>query len=328
MNFRSEFTPAPFSKKIKYGDYLFLIGSCFTEEVGGKLMRYKFRVMQNPSGILFNPVSICDTIAACCENRPLQENDVFYHNELWQSWKHHSRFADPTREGLIEKTNSSLNEAHAFLKKADRVMITLGSAFLYETTPLLTGDTTMVVANCHKVPADKFKRRLADAAEVKDALNKMIASVKRINPGASFILTISPVRHLREGFVENNRSKAVLIQAVHDVADGREVFYFPSYELVIDDLRDYRFYAEDLAHPNYAATNYVFEKFTAACMDGATLKLMEEVNEINAARSHKPFHPASAAHRNFLNTYLEKVRKLKNEHPFLDLSEEEKYFSA
>lgn len=186
----------------------------------------------------------------------------------------------------------------------------------------------MVVANCHKVPTDKFKRRLADAAEVKDALNKMIASVRKINPGVSFILTISPVRHLREGFVENNRSKAVLIQAVHDVADGREVFYFPSYELVIDDLRDYRFYAEDLAHPNYAATNYVFEKFTAACMDGATLKLMEEVNDINAARSHKPFHPASAAHRNFLKTYLEKVRKLKKEHPSLDLSEEENYFQG
>lgn len=328
MLFRSELTPAPFSRKIKYGDNLFLIGSCFTEEVGNKLNKNKFRVLQNPSGILFNPVSISETIAACAANSLPADNDIFFHNELWQSWKHHSRFADISKEGLLKKINDSVSAAHVFLQEADWVMVTLGSAFVYETTARVHAEEKMIVANCHKVPADRFNRRLTSVEEVKAALQKMTDSVKAINPAAAFIFTISPVRHLREGFVENNRSKAILIQAVHDLTDGKEFFYFPSYELVIDDLRDYRFYAEDLAHPNYAATNYVWEKFTAACMTPEALKLMAEVNEINAARSHKPFHAESAAHRQFLNLYLDKVRQLKAAHPHLDLSEEEAYFSA
>ena len=223
--------------------------------------------------------------------------------------------------------NASLESAHAFLKNAGWLLMTLGSAFVYETGPDRAGGEFMPVANCHKVPADSFRRRLLSQTEIILALQQAMDAVKKINPDIRFIVTISPVRHLREGFIDNNRSKAALIQAVHELTDSDAVFYFPSYELVIDDLRDYRFYAEDLAHPNYAATNYVWEKFTSCCMDDETLGILKEMEPVQIARKHKPFNPASEAHRRFMDSYREKVTRLQAKYPFLDLAEEAAYFS-
>ena len=327
MDFHAEFFPRAFDKKINHRQKLLLVGSCFTEQVGGKLSQHKFNTLENPNGILFNPVSIANAVLSYISGKRYSEEDLFFHHELWGSWQHHTRFSHPEQEKVLEQINRSQERASAFLKDADWLMLTLGSAFVYERHDIDAGiDYGNVVANCHKVPADKFSRRLLSSAEVSAVLSSMLTALKTHNPSLNIIFTISPVRHLREGFIENNRSKAALIQAVHGLTDNDSIFYFPSYELVIDDLRDYRFYAEDMVHPNYAATNYVWQKFTAVSMDETTLQLMKEINTINAARSHKAFNPASGAHKKFMQSNMEKAIGLQEQHPYLDLNDDIRYF--
>ena len=321
MDFRLEFTPKAFNQKINHQHSLFLIGSCFTENIGSKLKQLKFSVLENPNGILFNPVSIVNAIDSYILNKQYKEADLFYQNESWNSWQHHSRFSNPDKEQCLSIINQSQAAAHNFLKTADWLLITLGSAFVYEL------DNGNVVANCHKVPTDKFNKKLLAVEEVTGLLNEILQKLASFNPSLKIIFTISPVRHLRDGFVENNRSKATLIHAVHWLTNDESVFYFPAYELVIDDLRDYRFYAEDMVHPNYAATNYVWEKFIAACINEQSQQLMKEINVINAAKNHKPFNPSSDAHRKFLKLNLEKVMQLQKQYPYVSFKEEKDYFS-
>ena len=311
-----------------------MIGSCFTENIGSKLKLHKFSVLENPNGILFNPISIIKSIDAYINNKKYSEADLFYHNECWHSWEHHSRFSHPDKDECLRAINASQQQAHEFLKDAGWVMITLGSAFAYtlhltekETHGNMAKDD--VVANCHKVPADKFIKKLLPYNQVFSALQYMLHELATFNPGIKLIFTISPVRHLRDGLVENNRSKATLMQAVHSLVDKeKNAFYFPAYELVIDDLRDYRFYAEDLVHPNYAATNYVWEKFVTTCIDAPSQKLMALINTINAAKAHKPFNPGSSLHKEFLRLHLEKVEALSELYPYLNLEEEKAYFKG
>lgn len=323
MEFRAAFTPRPFSTTIRYGQSLLLAGSCFTENIGDKLRHHKFSVLDNPHGILFNPASIARALTTYIENKRYTRDDLFQHNELWGSWDHHTRFSDLTPEGTLQKINSAQEEAHQFLQKTDWVLLTLGSAFVYQLPD------QRIVANCHKVPTDRFHRRLLAVEEILSVLDNLIHRLLMFNPGLNIIFTISPVRHLREGFIENNRSKAALIQAVHHLVDKfNRLFYFPAYELVIDDLRDYRFFAEDMAHPNYLATNYVWDKFVATCMDTATAAVMKEVYALRAALLHKPFNPHSAAHQKFLAVHLEKTKVLQAAHPELNFEQELAYFST
>lgn len=333
MDFHLEFTPKPFTQKINHQQSLFLIGSCFTENIGTKLKQHKFSVLENPNGILFNPASIAKSAVSYIQNKTYTEADLFYQNESWNSWEHHSRFSHPDKQTCLQMINQSQQQAHQFLKKAQWILITVGSAFVYElvdgVTPLSINGNDKMVANCHKVPTDKFNKILLSIDAVKELLNQMLQQLFAFNSSINVIFTISPVRHLRDGFVENNRSKSTLVQAIHQLADADErLLYFPAYELVVDDLRDYRFYAEDMVHPNYAATNYVWEKFVAACIDESSQQLMKEINVINAAINHKPFNPASAAHKKFLQSHFEKLLKLKVQAPYIDFTMEEKYFST
>ena len=188
-------------------------------------------------------------------------------------------------------------------------------------------DNKRVVANCHKVPPDKFTKRLLTSSEIQTALDGLLEKLLKFNPVIKIILTISPVRHLRDGFVENNRSKSNLINAVHELIANKEaVYYFPAYELVIDDLRDYRFFAEDMVHPNYTATNYVWEKFIDACIEEDAQVIMKEIGIISNAKNHKPFNPLSQAHQHFKKTNLERAIRLQKGHPNLDFSEEIDFF--
>ncbi len=334
MKFHLEFTPVPLSIKVNHQQKILLIGSCFTENIGIKLKHHKFNILENPNGILFNPASITKSIDSYINNKQYNGVDLFYQNECWNSWEHHTRFSNPDKQECIENINRSQQNAHHFLKNADWVLITLGSAFAYtlhfkndvffENRVGAEGD---VVANCHKVPTDRFNKKLLSIEEIQTALGEMISNLKSFNSHLKFIFTISPVRHLREGFVENNRSKAALIQAVHSIVDKKEnCFYFPAYELVIDDLRDHRFFAEDMVHPNYAATNYVWDKFITTCIDEPTQKLMKEINSINASKSHRPFNAASNQHKKFLQLNLNKVNDLSNKYPYINFDLEKEYF--
>ncbi len=327
MNFRSEFTPKPFSIKMKHTDKLLLVGSCFTEQIGKKLAMYKFDVLENPNGILFNPMSIAKAVMNYANRKMFTEDELFYYNELWASREHHTLFSNIEKDAALNYINESQQKAIDFIKTADWILLTLGSAFVYEWKDIINKNNyENVAANCHKIPTDKFNRRLTEPDEIKAILQKMETMVRVINPNVKFIYTISPVRHLREGFVENNRSKAALIQAVHALTNDSNVFYFPAYELVIDDLRDYRFFAEDLAHPNYAATNYVWEKFSPTVIDDASLQLLEKINEINAAMNHRAFNPTSEAHKTFLATNFSKITKLKEMYPYINFNKELEYF--
>lgn len=328
MKFHFEFDIKKLEQTIHLQNKLLLIGSCFTENIGEKLRKHKFDVLENPHGILFNPVSVVEAISDYVYNKVYTSSDLFNFNEAWHSWKHHSRFSELNADACASKINASITTAHAYLKEADYLVITLGSAWLYTLTDKASNAKLYAVAsNNHKAPSDWFQKRLMGPSEIMSIFEQLIQNLKAFNPKLQILLTISPVRHLREGFIENNRSKAVLIQAVHQLVDlHKNVHYFPAYELVIDDLRDYRFYAEDLVHPNYQATQYVWEKLVEACMDETTKLIMKEIAEINLAFQHKPFNPNSNKHLQFLNSYYLKTKQLKKSYPFLDLTAELDYF--
>ena len=329
MKFHLDFDIKKLRQPITHKEKLLLIGSCFTENIGEKLMKYKFSVLENPNGILFNPVSVAEALMDYTDNKSITEENLFQLNEGWHSWKHHSRFSGITATEAVNKINQSTAGAHAYLRETDYLMITLGSAWIYTLTEkACNAKPGSVAANNHKAPADWFYRRLMTAEEVLQVLDNAVHRLFLFNPKLKIIFTISPVRHLREGLIDNNRSKAVLIQAVHQLVNKFDrLYYFPAYELVIDDLRDYRFYAEDLVHPNYFATQYVWKKFVEACMDDTTRVLMEDIHSIHLAYQHKPFNEKTEAHRQFKRKYLEKAINLQQKFNFIDLTEEIEYFS-
>lgn len=321
MDFRRELIVRSFSEKISIKDPILLVGSCFSDNLGEKLKHNRFNVMINPSGIMFNPVSITRSLTSYITGHPFDRSMIFKTQEWWTSWDHHTKFSHADPDVLLDMMNNSLKEAHDFLRETKWLIITLGSAWVYQ---LDNGD---VVANCHKVPTDKFRKKLLAVEDVLSSLDNLIHRLFIYNPGIKIMFTISPVRHLRDGFIENNRSKAVLIQAVHHLVDKfSNLFYFPSYELVIDDLRDYRFYAEDMVHPNYQATEYVWQKFVNACMDTGTLNVMKEINLVNAARAHKPFQPQSEAHRKFRRKQYDHLLWLERQYPFINWQEDIDHF--
>jgi hypothetical protein len=328
MKFRSEFDIKKLSPALSHKNSLLLIGSCFTENIGEKLKRYKFTVLENPNGILFNPVSVAEAMVSYVENRQLTQDDLFHYNEGWHSWKHHSRFSSVDPAHSVEKINSSTQLAHDYLKNASCIMITLGSSWIYTLTEKASQfKSGLVAANNHKAPAEWFSRRLMSTEEVLHQLDHMIQRLFDFNENLRIIFTISPVRHLREGVIENNTSKAVLIQSVHQLVDKFEkLYYFPAYELLIDDLRDYRYYSEDLVHPNYFATQYVWEKFLDACMDDKTKALIEEIHSINLAYHHKAFNSSSEQHKNFLRSFHQKTMALQQKLPYLNFEKELEYF--
>lgn len=320
-------------KPISYPDKILLVGSCFTEHIGNALEELKFSILQNPNGILFGPDSVCKSLISYVENKRYSETDLFQLNEVWHSWDYHSRFSNVNAREAVRIINESQQSAHEFLKQADWLIITLGSSFSYRLTDLADCSENPPsggrgAANCHRAPANWFTKELLEIDNIKSMLEDCLKKLKQFNPKLKFILTVSPVRHIRDGVVENNRSKARLIEAVHFICSKFEsAFYFPAYELVIDVLRDYRFYDIDLVHPNYPATEFVLEKFTEACIDDASQQLMQEIRQIVIARKHRAFQPETKAHQQFLHVHFEKTKELQSKYPFLDLKEEIAYFS-
>lgn len=319
-------------KKITYRDKILLTGSCFTEHIGNSLSELKFSVLQNPNGILFDPRSVCSSLISYIENKKYNKEHLFFLNEVWNSWEHHSRFSNINVDKCLKSINESQQQAHNYLKDADWLIITLGSSFSYRlTNEATTGglQTNDGVANCHRAPSQWFSKHLLSIDETISLLDDVYHQLKQFNPRLKIIFTISPVRHIRDGVIDNTRSKARLIEAVHHMVNKFPgLYYFPAYELVIDVLRDYRFYDIDMAHPNYPATEFVMEKFIEAFIDDQSQQLMEEIKKIVIARKHKPFQPATNAHKIFLKTHLEKTKELQSKYSFLDLNDELNYFAS
>lgn len=330
MNFMLDIDLKRLPEQVTYSDSILLIGSCFTEHIGNALQELKFNVLQNPSGILFGPDSVCTTVQHIISNQPFVREDLFLSDEIWHSWRHHSRFSGTDPDAVLSAINTAQEQAHHFLKESSWLIITLGSSFTYRLTAAAAKASLQpgeAVANCHRAPSGWFSKELLEIDSMESMLNSMLTTLRQFNPAIRVLFTISPVRHIRDGVVENNRSKARLIETVNRLVEHhKNCYYFPAYELVIDVLRDYRFYDIDLVHPNYAATSFVLEKFAEACIDPDTQLLMQEIRKLVIARKHKPFQPSTNAHRRFLAAQAGKTRQLMQEYPFLDLREELQYF--
>ena len=316
---------------IEHQHKILSIGSCFTEHIGNALKELKFDVMQNPNGILFDPLAVCNSLISYIQAKKYNQQDLFYLNELWHSWDHHSRFSHTEAANALEAINASQDMAHQFLKNADWLIITLGSAFTYKLTDEAAESNVnnlLHVANCHRAPAKWFTKHLSTIDAIIARLDNAIHQLFRFNPKLRIIFTISPVRHIRDGVIDNNRSKARLLEAVHHLVNKFDrLYYFPSYEIVIDVLRDYRFYDIDMVHPNYAATHYVLEKFLQTHTPAGLQPLLQEIKRLHLALKHRSVHPSTQAHQQFLRSNYEKAKALQGQFPYLNLEDEISYFS-
>lgn len=308
--------------QIAHADKLMLIGSCFSEHMGKRLADAKFRVLENPHGILFNPLSVCHSIRQYIANSVPEGPRFFYLNETWNHWDFHSRFSGLSQEDAQALMSASICQGHDFLQEADWLMITLGSGFQY-----FLKEGAVPVANCHRAPGQWFDKKLLSIAEISNALKEMIEVLQNFNPKLKIIFTISPVRHIRDGVVENNRSKARLIEAVHElVALFPHCFYFPAYELLIDVLRDYRYYDVDLVHPNFAATQVVWEQFAQHFLSADCQKTAADMQALSTARQHKVRFPETQAYAKFRENFYTKIQQYEQQYPYIDFGLEKQYF--
>ncbi len=323
MQLQLSFHPPALPVKINYTDRLFMVGSCFAEHVGEKFQQAKMNVLINPHGILFNPHSICQSIKQCMEKKVYQPEELILHGELWHSFRHHGSFSHPDQQQVLANINQSLSNAHEALKQARFLIITLGSAWAYEHK-----DTGVIVANCHKVHQKEFTKVLLKAEVLKNDYLHLIVALRNFNPGLKVIFTISPVRYVRDGLVENNLSKAQLFQLVHDLCGEQNCFYFPAYEWVIDVLRDHRFYEEDLVHPNSSAIDFVWEKFRESCFSEEAKRTHERVMGLVNAFAHRVLHQGTEQHRKFKQQLEEKLKMLQADFPYINWEQEKLLLGA
>ncbi len=298
---------------IGYDSHILSLGSCFAEHIGNKLGYFKFRAVLNPFGILFHPLAIENLITRAISEKPYTETEVFFLNERWHCFDGHSILSDASQEKLLDRLNLGLEQTRQQIKMASHMFITLGTAWVYRNKV-----SNRVVANCHKVPQKQFTKELLSVDEVTTSLERIIKLLRSNNPGLQIIFTVSPVRHLKDGFMENQRSKSHLIASIHGVQIEEGVSYFPSYEMMMDELRDYRFYAMDMVHPNDVAITYIWEKFKENWIKEEAHPVMEKVAEIQRGLQHRPFDPNSGQHLTFLESLDKKIKAIKQAFPFME----------
>ncbi len=312
MDFILPFLLKKLPQQVNIQQGMLLVGSCFAEEIGAKLSERKFNSLVNPHGIMYNPISICRAISNYITNKNYTQADIFLHDELWRSFNHHGKFADVSADTCLENINHNINEAHKQLKNAKWLVLTFGSAFAYT-------NNGVVVANCHKLPAAQFKKVLLTKEQIVDAWQKQLIALKEFNPQLQIMLTVSPVRYVRDGVIENNRSKGILLDAVHTLIEkNTNCFYFPAYEIVIDELRDYRFFKEDLVHPSHLAINYVWQKFVDTAYDDETKNFIADYEPIMRSLQHRDLQQGTSASLKFKKTLEERQGALKKKYPFVD----------
>jgi lysophospholipase L1-like esterase len=299
--------------QIDYYSKLLLIGSCFVENIGKKLDYFKFQNVINPFGILFHPKAIETFITNAINEKEYSEKDIFFHDERWHCFNAHSKLSNSSKDALLDELNKQSRLTSKQIKNSTHIIITLGTSWVYRFI-----EDDRIVANCHKVPQKQFLKELLSVDEVVSSLEAIIVLLKQFNPKVSIIFTVSPIRHIKDGFVENNLSKAHLISGIHEVINEREsTYYFPSYEFMMDELRDYRFYEEDMLHPSKMAINYIWEKFQDVWISKNVSTTKSKVEHIQKGLLHKPFHPNAKQHQIFLENLKEKQEKLTSQFPHI-----------
>jgi hypothetical protein len=323
MKFFTEITIPESIHKIGYSTKLVMMGSCFAENIGGKLQCFKFNVDLNPFGILYNPASIVSSLQRLIDRQLMVSGDLFLDEGAWQSFSHHSRFASIDRDEALENMNSRIVAGHQNLAQARFLFVTFGSSWVYELV-----ETGQIVSNCHKVEANRFRRFRLGVPQIVSLFVPLLKKLREFNPGLQVVFTVSPIRHWKDGTVENQLSKATLIVAIHEIIQQAGGSYFPSYEIVMDELRDYRFYSEDMIHLSDIAVNHIWGKFSETYLSEEAQKILKEVRKITEAASHKPFNSGSAEFKKFAGTCYNKASDLMLKYPGVDLSVEKEYFKS
>lgn len=302
-----------------YADPVVLIGSCFAENIGKKLEEGKFPVDINPFGILYNPACVARAVRMLLRPERYTERDLFERDGLYHSFDHHSRFSAMSEAACLVGINERLAHSADWFANATRLIVTFGTAYVYRLK-----DGGRIVSNCHKLPEDRFERSRLSVGEVVGEWRELLLSVWERNPGLKVLFTVSPVRHWKDGAHANQLSKSVLLLAIEALQAEfpKQTAYFPSYELMMDELRDYRFYADDMLHPSPLAVEYIWERFVETGLSPASVSLLKEWREIQKALNHKPFRPESEAYRQFILQTLLKMERIREKMPSFDLAKE------
>ena len=314
MNFTTKIPITQNANPIDYNSKIVSFGSCFAENMGDKLLYYKFQTQVNPFGIIFNPFSIEELIERVVLQRYFTKDDIFFFNERWHCYEVHSELSDADAEVVLSKLNRILSDTQKQLQQATHIIITYGTSWVYRHI-----ETNAIVANCHKVPQKQFSKELLSIDSTQKSIQNTVSLIATLNPKCNFIFTVSPVRHLKDGFVENQVSKAHLIAAIYATTNTKQqtLNYFPSYEIMMDELRDYRFYADDMMHPSPMAIDYIWERFAATQIDASAITTMELVQTIQKGLAHRPFKPNSESHQKFEANLKEKIATLEAQYSFM-----------
>ena len=308
---------------ISHRNSLLLAGSCFAGNIGTMLADRKFNIGTNPFGVLYNPLSIASMFTRILEGKEFTADspELFEHNGMWHSILHHGDFSRRTREELLDTLNSRIKESHERTKTCDTVIITFGTAYTYTRK-----SDGIIAGNCHKLPAGDFTRHMLGIDDIVAPFSEIIEKFRIITPGVKFIFTVSPIRHLRDGAHDNQKSKATLLLAIERLITlyPDNTLYFPAYEILLDELRDYRFYADDMAHPSQSAIEYIWECFGKSYFSEETQMLNEEAEAIMRAVKHRPFDAESEGYRKFLCNLLQKIENIEKRYPYLDYETEKR----
>ena len=320
MDFYTEIKTGKSAFCVSHTDKILVLGSCFADNIGYRLADCKFSCVVNPFGTLYNPLSILAAVEMMAKGKVFTSSDLFQSQGLWHSWSHHGSFSSSSVDESLGMMNASMEKAREQLTRLDVLILTYGTAWVYR----LAAHPEKVVANCHKQNEGLFLRRMEDVDTLEACIRRTLEMVRSVRPQAKVIFTVSPIRHLRDGLHANQLSKASLLLAVDKVLNSSKGVceYFPSYEIMMDELRDYRFYDDDMVHPSGKAVDHIWERFSDTFFNKDTMALVKEWRGIALALAHRPLHADTDAYRQFLKTLLEKIINIKNKHPYLDVEQE------
>ena len=307
--------------EITHRESILLLGSCFAQNIGNRLLENKFPACVNPFGTLYNPLSIATALHRIVTGEEFTHSspEIFESGEKWHSILHHGDYSRSEKSELLVAINESLRKAHEIIRTAGTVILTFGTAYVY-----VRKSDNCVAGNCHKLPATLFTRKLLSINEIVETTAHCIDEILGINSDARILFTVSPIRHLRDGAHDNQKSKATLLLAIDELQKLYPTCtaYFPAYEIMLDELRDYRFYAEDMAHPSPLAVEYIWERFTACHIAGESNVLCKEIAPITRALAHRPFDERSSGYKEFIGNTLQKIETIKEKHPYIDFEKE------
>jgi len=323
LSLRSEVFPDFFQKKIDYSKKVVFLGSCFAENIGQKLVETKIPCLLNPFGILYNPESVRHSLHSILNGKKFTKDDLSFFNEKWISFAHHGIYSGTDKDEVLMKINSSISKANHFLKNANFLFITFGTSWVYRYNK-----TSKIVANCHKIPSKEFELFLLSANDIVSGYKKVLKQINEFNPKLEVVFTVSPVRHWKDGPVNNQLSKSNLVVAIHELVKNCEfVHYFPSYEIMMDDLRDYRFYADDLLHPNQLAVNYIWEKFCQCFLSKNAIEISGKIEKLKKNMEHRVFYPETIAYKKFITSNFRLINSLQTQLPDLNFNKEMRHFT-